>query len=633
MDRAHLEISADDKTDLSIAPSQLCPLRMPLTANDQRYDLVTPELDKASLKAHGPFPSSVEQSVSQGLQIQRSLSMSTQRQCGLSDNISSHSLSFSDEEWNPREFGPLTESYYLATTAHSGERSETVQAVLEENEDDGFYLRFVRAIGPTSAFAQRTVSAKQLLQHSSCNAEARCMGGLSSKPAGVSTDASSRSPTTTPVLGDEKQQPQRSTRYAAARELGPVNADSYIDALYLHSRERERTHFFIDPDGEIRRLYHTEGWHTLGSTNRRQNLLLHRSTSADSSGSRNALSSSKASSNAFSTGSGVGSFPFLGTGGGAHHRSQYATTTVGQPLISSQRNSVDVDAYSPSPQLKEAAFRQRSTHRGCSHVLNTISDPLHTRIPQSGGKCDYEPSGELDEGGEVSQTQSSSPRQSSLSETGRTEAQTKEDTAAEAHHTTSTASVSVGSGGAPTVPASRDVLDIRTEACFCDSASDKNEESSGSGTVLSSRVQLRISPILLHPDGDVPSSISRRGSCSSARREEDGADAYHPDMTQRRRMSTRRVSFSKETLYFKKAPFYIIPRSEKEIDYMDLTPPEQSLLAAPPSPRGPSTASTPAAPGAVKAPTQLNLPNGYLHLTLLKERITHKRGSSAPFSL
>ena len=646
MSRRDLEkADGDMRNDTVRAPTKLPALDVDFTSKDNRYDLATPDVESsnnASTKASAHNMPNGLPSTTKALNAQISLSTSTQRQYGLSDNVSQRSNSFSDEEWNPPEFGPLVESFDITTARHSADTNDSARASLDDDEDGGFYLHFVQLNGAASTKAQRTVSVKELLEYTSSTENARTRFLMNG--GDIAGEAIGRSPNATPGASDDRQQQQqqqqqRKSRYAVARERGPVDTDQYIDALYLHSRERERTHFFIDPDGEIRRLYHTEGWHTLGSTKRRKDLLRRRSNSGDdsSSGSHHGHRSHKSHANS-SSGSITHTKSSSGYGPGLS-----STAGVGMPTASS-----------PSEQLSGAAFQLRNTRFGSSGLLTSMNAPPYTPTPAPAGDGKGA-AGTTNVAAATASAKAGSPHGYTLGHDSPTPQKTTsplrsvpsggpEGTDSQVRHTPSTqvpltesaASVSLGSGRASTLPGSHGAGDFFSQAFggtagVTASPNDLNRvtnaESIGSGVTPPSILQPRISSILVRPDGDFPGSTSRRGSFSSMRHGGDGnAGDQSRSPSPRSRLSTRRVSFSQGTLYFKKDPFYITPHSDKGSEYTDLTPPEESLREPVPPSTPPSEAPRTAdLPSAAAAPNQPKTSPSYVQLTLLKDKMTQNR--------
>jgi hypothetical protein len=643
MVRADLERSMDNKKDCVMAPTKLPALEMQLASRNARFDLMTPDMDNVLTKVSAPSLPSVTPNMPKGYPVQTSLSTSTQRQYGLSDNTSPPSSIASDDEWNPPEFGPLVESLCLASARRCVDADDSFLGDSDDSDDVGFYLHFLQLNGATSVAAQRSISAMELLgkTSSSENARTRFLMGGTAGPA----EGPNRSPATTPGAGDEKasrRRQQRSSRYAAAKELGPVDADRYVDALYLRSRERERTHFFIDADGEICRLYHTEGWHVLCSTKRSHNLHRQRSRSGCDSGSGSIRrhrprqsSSSTITKQAPCSPSAYAAAARPATGDSSNHEPHHPVNSgVGHSAttsLSPMANPTDYGVSSPAEKLGGAAPLLRNTRFGSSGMLNGISVSPYTPTPPQGKRTDGASTAAAaargypqDRGSPV--PEKNSPPLPSSSRHGDAVGST------ESRPTASGDSLYLGSGRASTLPGSRGEADFFSQAfgsgataAIAGNTKKNNMDTELSGMTPPSQAQPRISPILVKPDGNYPGCTSRRGSFNSTRQDGEGSGEKPESASLRRRLSTRRVSFSQGTRYFKKDPFYITPRSEKESEYTDLTPPEENLRIPLQPPTLEVSVAAAEVPPAVLVPKKPDSSASYAQLTLLKDKMTQNR--------
>lgn len=654
MNRRDLAEAVDDSSGIAVVAPTTLPSLDTQVNKQRRYDLASPDMDNAPTRSSAQnLPLVLPNSVSKGYAGQASLSTSTQRQYGLSDNTSQRSSSVSDDEWNPREFGPVMDSFCAGSTRHctdldgsSQQNGGFASAAMDDSEDVGFYLHFLQRNGAAAVQQQRTVSAKELLGHAAAdNARTRFLMGGGGGGGGTATPPRADGTRRSPGLTEGKK---HRSRYTAARELGPVDPDTYLDSLYEHSRERDRTHFFIDPDGEIRRLYHTEGWHLLGSAKRRAALQRHRSGSADSSGHRRGHRSRRGS------GGSTGSMNNRSGGGGRtssvsgsrplstlHNITlprDSSTALVMQPRTSTV---APTKPTSPSDRDSGAAPRIRNTRFGSSGMLSAMAHaphstvtPLQPRPPASSTMDAHNTSSSRPYGSPVPQKSTSPP------ETKRVNTQTRSAASGEAVLTESGASVSLGSGLASTVPGSRSLMgggaDFFSQAFGgCGSAavnasaqSGSNDVVVGGGATPPPLVQPQLAPILVRTEGDHLNSTSRRGSFNSSRRDAESVGDQPDSASPRRRLSTRRVSFSQGTRYFKKDPFYLTPRSDKTSEYDDLTPPEKELVATAPQEAPAAAAPSPVVVEAAPCgptPTRPETSTSYAQLTLLKDKMTQNR--------
>lgn len=547
-------------------------LDAPRSHSVSRSDNALPDGDGRSPRM-SPFHALGMLDASKGLAGQASLSNSTQRQNGISDNVSPSSSCGSAEDWYPREFGPIVHATYTKQPALAGSHNEYPDDDYLDDDSDkvGFYIQYVRRTGGgvSKTMRGRTVTAKDLLKI--CSTEG----------ANVRVMMNGADPRSSPQPGGNAGGGEgRPNRRALADEMGPVDPDVFVDALYQHSRERERGHFFIDNDGEIRRLYHMEGWHQLRTPGRRRH----------SSGRR--------------PGSGESHRGHKSSRGSGTEGSRQSLKGNPSPPASPRGNGGStsrVQGVQSADDVGGAVPMLRNTRYGSAGSLFTAeryaatNSPSHqqpqpqpTHVPQS-----------------TRAAQSSSPQ-----------SETPPGLYRHPSSNISGTTTSIGSGRSSTLPGSRGPTDFYAEAFGAQNP--------------------RVSPILVHPDGDFASGhpaaaagggILRRSSMTSLKYEVDadgkGADGESATLSPRRQSSMRaqrRVSFSRDTQYFKKDSFYVTPRHEKDSEYTDLTPPQGELKAP--------SANAAAEPTNLALPSlQLRKPSHGSHpqLTLLKDKMSQNR--------
>ncbi|KAK7195332.1 hypothetical protein NESM_000459700 [Novymonas esmeraldas] len=517
-----------------------------------------------------------------GVDHQTTLSTSTKRYGGgVADSANYDSASGSEEGWYPPEFGQVVRSPLQRSTSPAHQWSAGGNnADVDDDEEEarvGFYLQFVRrnGAGNPRATSPRTVTAQDLL---------RCRSGRAPEALATVDRARGRGDSPGQERASLSPQPggdarQRRDRRAAAEEIGPVDTDAFVEALYEHSRVRERSLFFIDNDGNMCRLFRTEGWHQLRGPGRRQGAAAQgMPTSASHGGAGQASQRTRMTSKHSTT----------AHGSGTEHR-VYASKE--------RRGSASQNGCGP----RRKSGMDKATHSGSAagdrdrrggadggptpeRYSNSTMPPINllAQCGQSsqntGPTAHAQPSLQVSP---MSLIEGSGVRGGSLSRLPSR---------------SSGVTASLGSGLCPTLPGSRGTGDFYTE-------------------MFSTPAQ-QPSSILVHPGSEMNSGLLRRSSVASLRYEVDAdsrsvaEDGPHDGDSPRLRRASmrvpRRVSFSEDTRYFKKDPFYITPRHEKEQEYTDLMPlqPESSAQGL--------TLTTPVS-------------GSYTQLTLLKDKMLHHR--------
>lgn len=375
----------------------------------------------------------------------------------------------------------------------SGESSSS-----DENEGRhgaGFYYRFLQQHGGTVPENQRVYSAKQLL-------------ALQSK--------------------QQHQLPPISTMIAGAplnqKSTGippdPVNPDEYVQALHEYAREREKTRIRIDCDGEIRRLYHTEGWHQLRSSKK----------------SRGHRRRSTSSASSLSTTPDDSSLENTTTSGHLRRRSSHHRSRDGE-----RGSGGDAATNSSSQNLRQLSTEEMPRRpTGCATTLR------NTKFGSAGMIFHAKPSAEfsdfLNSGNDARRRSDGGHGRGGLA--------------------------AAPDGYAPAVPASNGQADFFSRAFGSGSAS-------GTGAPPAATIQKEsadVAPsILVRPSS---SGVARWGSISSMKYEvKDGIlsppDASTPSNRTANRPN-RRVSFSNDTRDFRNNPNYCTIPPDPEPAYSPL---------------------------------------------------------------